>query len=209
MLYSQQILNALKAENENRVLFSFWTHFPDHDLNARKLADVSLEFCREYEVDFLKTMPNGMYAIEDYGCEVDFSQVSKGGVATVEYTPIEAVEDWQKIRPLSLTQGALKRELDSLSHILSKIERTPVIFTVFSPMTIASKLSKGRIYDHIKAGRKPELIHAALTSIAGDVSKLCEAAIRAGATGVFYAHQDTDRTLINADNFADCVVPYD
>lgn len=209
MFYNQEILNALKVEDEKRALFSLWTHFPDHDQNAKKLADVSLDFWREYQVDFLKTMPNGMYAIEDYGCEIDFSQISKGGVATVEYTPFEVVEDWHKIDVVSLSQGALKRELDSLSQILKKIGNTPVIFTVFSPMTIASKLSKGRIYDQIKSGHKLELIHSALALIAKDVAKLCKAAIRSGATGVFYAHQDTDRTLVNSDTFADFIVPYD
>lgn len=209
MYYDREIRSAFRMQDGNRVLFSFWTHFPDDDLNAQKLANMSLEFWREYQVDFLKTMPNGMYAIEDYGCEIDFSQISKGGVASVEKTPFQVVEDWTKLTSIPPSHGALKRELDSLSIILEKIENTPVIFTVFSPMTIANKLSRGRIYDQIKLGHNLEIIHSALSVIANDVARLCEAAISLGATGVFFAHQDTDRTLLDLDTFTDYVVPYD
>ncbi len=210
MNYNQEVRSVFGLEAEDRrPLFSFWTHFPEIDLDARKLARASLDFHQQYQVDFLKTMPNGMYAIEDYGCDIDYSEVSKGGVASITYTPFHTVEDWSKLKSAPPTQGALKRELESLSLILNKIGKTPVIFTVFSPMTILNKLSQGRIYEQIKKREKLDLIHSALALIAHDVRQLCDAAIESGATGVFFAHQDTDRQILDLDTFNDFAVQYD
>jgi uroporphyrinogen decarboxylase len=209
MFYSEYICKALRVSEPTRPLFSFWTHFPNDDLNARLLADASLDFCRTYRPDFLKTMPNGMYGVEDYGCEIDYSGISQGGVATIEFTPFSEVEDWAGIEEVHLGRGALRRELDSLSYILAEIGAVPVIFTVFSPMTIAGKLSKGKIYHQIRTGTELELIHRALALIAADVAALSREAIRLGAIGIFFAHQDTDRNKVDADIFSDFVVPYD
>ena len=32
---------------------------------------------KKYDFDFVKTMNNGMYAIEDFGCTVDYSEIVK------------------------------------------------------------------------------------------------------------------------------------
>ncbi len=209
MYYDPKIRSLFGLEKETRPLYSFWTHFPGDDLDQHKLSEASLSFSEQYQIDFLKTMPNGMYAIEDYGCDIDYSEIRAGGVASITYTPYQSVEDWSKLKSASICKGALKRELESLRLILEKIGKTPVIFTVFSPMTIINKLSQGRIHQQISAGEKLDEIHSALTLIAKDVRTVSEAAIDMGAAGVFFAHQDTDHHLFNLDDFNNFVVQYD
>ena len=45
------------------------------------------------------------------------------------------------------------------------------------------------------------LRYGALALIAADVAALSREAIRLGATGIFFAHQDTDRSKVDADIF--------
>lgn len=190
-------------------LFSFWTHFPNEDLDADSLADATIRLQQEFDLDFIKTAPNGMYAIEDLGVDLDFSDVPNGGVAKVVQTPYEATVDWNKLPDGDIERGALARELRSLKLIRKSVPDVPIIFTVFSPMTIAAKLSQGRIHGQIAEGGHRDVIHTALGRIARTVSAYCEAAIAAGADGVFFAHQDTGRNLLSYDDFSEYVAPYD
>lgn len=106
-------------------------------------------------------------------------------------------------------KGALTCELESLRLILEKIGNTPVLFTAFSPMTIASKLTRGGVYRQVKDRENVQYLHAALEMIAADVRHLSEEAIALGAKGVFFAHQDTGRIHFNYDDFSEFVRPYD
>ncbi len=203
------IQDVFRSRESNTPLFSFWTHFPDDDLDPGRLAEATVRLQKEFNLDFVKTAPNGMYAVEDYGLEIDFSEVFSGGVARVASTPFETVEDWAKLPSLDIFSGALERELRSLRQVRASLPDVPVIFTIFSPMTIAAKLSRGRIHQHIVNGRDPTLIHAALGRIADTASRYAAAAIDAGADGIFFAHQDTGPNLLSHDDFSAYVAPYD
>ena len=69
----QKIKNVLKGDDIGGVAFGFWTHLPGIDLDPVRLAEETYKFYKKYDIDFVKTMNNGMYASEDYGCEIDYS----------------------------------------------------------------------------------------------------------------------------------------
>ncbi|QRM35153.1 hypothetical protein JO965_39880 (plasmid) [Microvirga sp. VF16] len=163
----------------------------------------------EFDLDFVKTAPNGMHAVEDYGVKIDFSEVPEGGVARLVSTPFETVEDWSKLPEINIHAGALGRELQSLRLVRAALPHVPVVFTVFSPMTLAAKLSRGKIYEHIAEGTNAALIHSALVKLSQTVAQYSAAAIEAGADGVFFAHQDTGRHLLAYDDFSEYVAAYD
>ncbi|NBE09065.1 uroporphyrinogen decarboxylase family protein [Paragemmobacter ruber] len=190
-------------------MFSFWSHFPDADLDADRLAEATIDFQRAFDLDFVKTAPNGMYAVEDLGVQVDFSDVPQGGVAKVTETPYATPDAWLRLPEADLARGALARELRALRLMRAAMPGVPIVFTVFSPMTIASKLSRGRIHAQIAERVSLEAVHVGLDRIARSVSALSQAAIEAGADGVFFAHQDTGRDLLSYDDFCEFVVPYD
>ncbi|MFN7051555.1 MAG: uroporphyrinogen decarboxylase family protein, partial [Gemmobacter sp.] len=209
MQYSAALRSIFGTKDGAAPLFSFWSHFPDADLDADRLAEATVAFQREFDLDFVKTAPNGMYAIEDLGVQVDFSDVPRGGVATVTETPYDAPEAWLRLPEADLTRGALARELRALRLMRAAMPGVPIVFTVFSPMTIAAKLSRGRIHAQIAERVALDAVHVALDRIARSVSALSQAAIEAGADGVFFAHQDTGRDLLSYDDFCEFVAPYD
>ena len=56
-------------------------------------------------------MNNGMYPIEDFGCEIDYSESAKGGVAKVTKTPVKEAADWLKLTPCPITEDVYKRQV--------------------------------------------------------------------------------------------------
>ena len=151
MTKKERIQAAIAGEKPDKLPYSFWTHLPGIDLNPELLAEKTYEFYKKYDIDFIKTMNNGMYAIEDFGCEIDYSDIAKGGVAKVTKTPIHEAKDWHELKPCSVKEGSLARELKGLKLILDKVknEDVPVIFTIFSPLTTANKLSGNTLLQFI------------------------------------------------------------
>lgn len=107
---NQRILAALKGESVDHIPFSFWTHMAGGDLDPELLAAKTYEFYREFNLDFIKTMNNGMYSVEDYGCILDQSQVKSGGITRLADTPVKTAADWRGVTVRDISQGALGRQ---------------------------------------------------------------------------------------------------
>lgn len=210
MTKRERIKAAVNGARPDKLPYSLWTHLPGIDLDPVLLAEKTYEFYKTYDVDFIKTMNNGMYAIEDFGCTVDYSEIEKGGVAKITSTPVKEASDWSKLAPCSFTEGSLKRELTSLKIILEKTakEDVPVLFTVFSPITTADKISGKKLLTHIREGHGKE-VKQALTIITETTMKLAEQAIRLGADGIFYASQMSSYDTMTAKEYEEYGKPYD
>lgn len=205
----ERLQNAIKGEEVDTIPYGFWTHFPGIDLDPDRLAENSYNFYKKYDIDFIKMMSNGMYATEGYGCSCDFSEINKGGVAKIVGTPVKTYEDWASIEPISIEKGALKRELISLEKLLSLVKgEAPILFTIFSPLTTAQKLSNGKILSHIRQG-ETTLIHHALDAIAKTTALLTQRAIEMGASGVFLATQLCRSDVMNEKEYVEFGKPYD
>jgi uroporphyrinogen decarboxylase len=209
MRYSDTIRQVFGSRLGEAPLFSFWSHFPGEDHDPDRLAAATIAFQHRYDMDFVKTAPSGMYAVEDMGVRIDGSAVASGGVARLTETPYVTAEAWAQLPEPDPTRGALARELQSLRLIRAALPDVPILFTLFSPITLASKLSFGRVHNQIAARSGTQTLHAALGRLARGTAALARAAIDAGATGVFFAHQDTGRHLTTYDDFSEFIAPYD
>lgn len=206
----QRVFAAVNGETPDRLPYSLWSHLPGIDLDPERLAEETYNFYKTYDVDFIKTMNNGMYAIEDFGCKIDYSEIEKGGVAHVTKTPVQDTSDWAKLKVCPFTEGSLARELKSLTLLLEKVkeEDVPVIFTVFSPITIADKLSDKKMLDHIRDGYG-EAVKKALEVITETTAALAKEAIRLGADGVFFASQMSTYDSMKVEEYLEYGKPYD
>lgn len=204
-----KVQKAIKGEAVDSVPFSFWSHYPKIDRAPEEIAQKTYDNFKRYDLDFIKTLNNGMYSVEDYGSEIDFSEVFKGGVAKIEKSPVIDSEDWKNIEKISIEEKALSRELEYLERLLDKVDgEAPVIMTIFSPFTTAYKLSEGRILDHIKTDDQG-YVHQALENIAQTTAELSQKAIELGAAGVYFASQMSSYDKTEEDVFKEYGVPYD
>lgn len=189
MTKTERVRAALCGEKTDHIPFSFWTHMAGFDLDPELLAQKTYEFARSHDIDFIKTMNNGMYSVEDFGCTLDQSQVKNGGVTKLASSPIHSVQDWAKICEKDIHTGALGRELTSLRSLLEKVNgEIPVVFTIMSPMTTAEKLSGGSVIDHLLDGHE-DMVLPALEAITATTCKLAEEVVHMGAAGIFFASQ--------------------
>ncbi len=69
----ERVRAALRCDTVDRPPYSFWTHFPGIDLDPVRLAQSTITFARELDLDFVKAMPNGQFCTEDWGVVSDFS----------------------------------------------------------------------------------------------------------------------------------------
>lgn len=210
MTKKERIQAVIRGEKPDKLPYSFWSHMPGTDLDPEAIAQKTYEFYKKYDFDFVKTMNNGMYAIEDFGCQVDYSEIVKGGVAEVVSTPIHTPEDWLKLQVCPCTQGSNARELRHLKLVLEKLEgeEVPVIFTAFTPITIADKLCGGKLMSFINEGHG-EAVKEALDVITETTCQLVSAAIDLGADGIFLASQMSTYDKCTAQQYLEYGKPYD
>lgn len=189
MTPSELVRATLAGAATPRPPYGFWTHYPGTDLDPDAIARETVAFARAIRQDFVKAMPNGLYATEDWGVRPDFSEIAGGGAAKVAATPITTPQDWARIRRLDPEAGALGRELRHLALLVGALgPDVPVLATVFSPVTTARKLSAGAFAAH--AGSHRHLVRAALDEIAATTAAFSARAIALGCAGVFFAVQD-------------------
>ena len=204
----ERVKAALRSETVDRPPYGFWTHLPGIDLDPQRLADATSAFAARYDMDFIKSMPNGLYCVEDWGCVCDYGDIERGGVATVVRPAVSAHADWDNLARLDVTRGAFGRELEHLASLVQRVgPGVPVLATVFSPLTIAGKLSNGASRAH--AGEYPDTLKRGLDLIADVTAAFARAALERGCAGIFLALQEATRSAYDERAYLELGVPYD
>src|SRR4029078_9494204 len=83
----------------------------------------------------------------------------------------------------------------------------PVLATVFSPLTIAGKLSNGVSRSH--AGEHADALKRGLELIADVTAAFARAALARGCAGIFLALQEATRSAYDERAYLELGVPYD
>ncbi len=208
MTKRERVHAALAGEPVDRIPISFWRHFPDCDLDPMALAEALVAFHRRYDLDFIKVMPNGVYGVEDWGCEIAYQGGSSGARTCVRHA-VRRIEDWDRLRPLDPSARALARELTCLRALCAaRGDDAPVLQTIFSPFTLARKVAGPDLVGETMA-RDPDRLHAALGVISATVEAYVGACLDAGAGGIFFASQTATPEVMRLEAHERFVEPYD
>lgn len=201
MKKTERVRAALRGETLDRPPFSFWTHLPGIDLDWQRIAEETAAFQARFDLDFVKSMPNGFYCVEDWGADVDFSGIAAGGVGQVTSSPIAAPDDWHRIGRIDVLDGAHGRELRHLERLRALVgPDVPILATVFSPITIAAKLSRDLHRTHLR--ESPQAVLDAIARIAEVTSDFARAAVARGCAGIFFALQDAAHAAFTPEEYA-------
>ena len=196
MTHRQRIEAVLAFKETDRVPYSMWMHFPNRDRHPRRLAELSLELQRRYDLDFVKFMPFGLYTTVDYGIDLDvFPGFANPPVARKPL--IEKVEDWDKIRFMPGVEGEYAIVLEA-QRILSSMtnDRVPFLQTVFSPMTTAAKMCTPKtLVEHIR--QDPARVRRVLEMITDATLQFVRASMALGADGLYFATQMSTTDVID------------
>ncbi len=203
----ERIQAAIKRQPTDRPPYAFWRHFPDVDRSPAALAQSTLRFHERYGSDFLKITPAGGYAVEDWGC-VESDEVLPDGHRGCASHAVNAPEDWRKIRPVKMESTGWASHVETLIRcVVDRRVDCPTMPTVFSPLSLARKLSGDRLnYD---LAENPQAVTDALEAITETVLAFADACFREGAEGFFYSVQAASAAFHSEDEYRRFGEPYD
>lgn len=198
--HRDRLENCLADGSLDRPPVALWRHFPVDDQTPDGLASATVHFQRAYDFDFVKVTPSSSFSVRDWGAADEWRGAVEG---TRDYTrqAIQEPEDWEKLRVLDPRQGALGNQLECLRLTTAELDPdTPVIQTVFSPLSQAKNLvGREKLLVHLR--RYPEALHAGLKTIAQSTGRFIEAAHEMGIAGVFYAVQHAQYGLLSEGEY--------
>jgi uroporphyrinogen decarboxylase len=209
MTRRERIQAALNREPVDRIPYAVWRHFPAVDRSAAGLAQATLRFHERYGSDFLKITPAGGYAVEAWGC-VEGDEVRPDGHRACARCAVREAGDWKTIRPLDPeTAPGYAEQIETIVRLGfdRRIADAPVVPTLFSPLSLARKLSGDRLSTDLR--EHPDLVTGALEAITETLIRFAERALTEGLAGIFYSIQAASRTLHTEDEYARFGEPYD
>lgn len=207
MSHRTRIEKAIALQKPDRMPFSLWMHFPNHDRSPRRLAEMSAFYQRELDLDFVKFMPYGLFSCVDYGLSLKiFPGFYTAPVA--EAPLVVRPRDWDVVKPVSGTEGEYAVVLEAQRLFLREVTDAPLVQTVFSPLTTALKLTtEGTLIEHIR--NHPQKVHDALEKITATAIQWASAAVDQGAAGLFMATQMSLKNQLTITEHRDFVKKYD
>ena len=204
----ERVYAAVHGEPVDRLPLSLWRHFHKQDQTPEGLAQATLDFARQYDLDLIKVTPSGLYGIEDWGASIKQSS-DDDTPPRLKRPVIETPGDWRELVALSVEEGSLGRGLQALRAIRAGLSHddTPVLMTIFSPLTLAYKMAGDAVLEHLR--QHPSDLHFGLAIIAETTARYGLAALNAGADGVFFATQLARSDMVTPDEYRDFGERYD
>jgi uroporphyrinogen decarboxylase len=204
----ERVYAALQGEPVDRVPLSLWRHFHKQDQTPAGLASATLAFYRKYDFDLIKLTPSGLYGIEDWGAQIGPSK-DDDEPPRLKKPVIKDPEDWRHLTALSPTEGSYGDALEAIRLIRDQLNKddAPVLMTIFSPMTLAHKMAGDALLEHIETHSTD--LQIGLATIAETTSRFADAALEAGADGIFFASQFSRSDMLSEKTCLSFVVRYD
>ena len=138
--------------------------------------------------------------VTDYGVKHDYQGSLMGDRVYLEYV-IKKIEDWDRIKPLDINRGTYGWHLEALRMIIKQKEpETPVIVTMFDPLSIAAYLAGDDIcLSHLHS--YPERVEPAIQALTETSANFARAAINAGADGIFLSTRFASYELMSEQEY--------
>jgi uroporphyrinogen decarboxylase len=208
----ERVEAALNRADVDRVPISLWKHYHLQDRAPGQLAEVTLALYRQFDFDLIKLTPSGLYPVQDWGATIQFGRDDDFLPLAVQPI-IQTAEDWTTLPRLDVNRGALRRELETIQHVVAGLDgEAPFMMTIFSPLNIAYKLcgdkvSGERVVAYMR--QSPQALHAGLAVIRDVVIQYAAACMEAGAPGIFFATQMATNDLMTRAEFEEFGRAYD
>ena len=140
---------AIAGQATDRTPIAFWRHFPGDDQAPETLAVATIAFQRRWDFDFVKVTPASSFEIKDWGAQ-DVWLGNIEGTRKYVHHPIEQPGDWKGLKALDPRSGALGEQLRCLKQIVEGLPDTPVIQTIFNPLSQAKNLAGDRLMTDLR-----------------------------------------------------------
>jgi uroporphyrinogen decarboxylase len=191
MTRTERVRAAVQGEPVDRLPICFWHHFQPAG-SGRKLAEATIRFFDEtFDLDIAKVMPDLPYPFP--------------------HKSIQEPGDWRLLEPLDKERSRFfNQRVEAVQVLRDELGYdTPIIMTVFSPLTEAFYFTADRERFFAHAQESPAVVHEALSVIAQNLRDHIQDVIRAGADGVFLALQGCSTDVMSEAQYREFGRPYD
>ncbi|KWX75913.1 uroporphyrinogen-III decarboxylase [Paenibacillus riograndensis] len=213
----------LSGERADRPIVSGWRHFIDKEQNADDLAGATIAFTRQYDWDWVKINPRATYLAEAWGNEYDFGHYQTVFPRQLTTVVPAAARLWQLEAKKATQSPPLLEQLEAVAKIRRGLPDTPLIQTVFSPLTVLLFIvgRSAYVYPTVFGIEQPVTLeslfqehraaaHHALHAIALTMADYVQELKRAGSDGLFYAVTGTAHPgMFDEASFNEFSRPYD
>lgn len=206
--HRERIEHCLAGEEPDRVPLALWRHFPVDDQSPETLANATINFQRTFDLDIIKVSPASSYCLRDWGVKDEWLGAPEG---TREYSGhlIKLPEDWEKLPVLDPDKGSLGNQISCLRILFNEYgPGTPIIQTIFNPLSQAKNLiGKDNIVPFLRM--YPDALHTGLKIITETTIKFIEEIKLTGISGIFFAVQHAQHSLLTIDEYEEFGKFYD
>jgi uroporphyrinogen decarboxylase len=186
---TERVQAALIGAHVDRVPICFWHHFIPEGSGTR-MAELTMEFfCRKFDLDIVKIMPDLPYPAPEQ--------------------TITFANQWSNLPDLGLDTPMFQQQLICIRALRSELGKDfPLILTIFSPLTQTFRfVGKTQAIAHARAN--PLAFEQGLATVATNLSLLANAAIEAGASGIFFSSMGATNIDFTPLEYARFGRPYD
>lgn len=213
----------LSGKLADRPIVSGWHHFLDKEQSATDLAEATIDFAHQYDWDWIKINPRATYLAEAFDNTYDFHDY-RWVFPRQRHAVIQKPADVWSIEEVDVTESApLQEQLEAVQLIREGLPETPIIQTVFSPLTILMFLTGNSSYiNQTMYGSEAPVdfkqlletersgVHHALHAIAVTIANYVKDLEKIGVDGLFYAVTGTAHPkLFDEATFNEFSRPYD
>ncbi len=189
MTPGERVHAAVKGEPVDRVPFCFWHHFKPEGSGERLAAFTMEFFVEKFHLDIAKIMPDLPYPAPEQ--------------------PLVEAEQMRFLPRLNLDTPMFAEQLVCIRALRSRLGRDyPILLTLFSPLTYALRFM-GKQKAIAEAHKNPDPFEEGLGTIAANLRRLMEAAIEAGASGIFFSCMGATTADFTREEYARFGRPYD
>jgi uroporphyrinogen decarboxylase len=208
MSKKERIQAALTGKDVDRTPVGFWRHWPGDDQHEDSLVEVTLEFQRQYDLDFIKMPVSSTYCVNDYGVKYEYQGSPAGDRVYLERGIIKP-EDWSRLKPLNIRKGTYGWYFNALRRVVqNRPEGVPVIATVFNPVTMAFYLA-GPETALVHMRQYPDLVKQGLQALIQTCAGFVREIIAEGADGIFLSTQAATFEMMNYQEYQEFGRPGD
>ena len=196
--------SILKSQKKT---IAFWRHEPVLDQNPYDLSAATLDFHQVVGGDFIKLTPSGTYQASALGLK-DSWEGDLLGRRNITFRPVRKKSDWFRLKHIGLGEQE-HNCLHASELIISNLDHdTPLLATVFSPLTQAIQLA-GIEYVVFCIEHAPDELSRGLEILAQRTQYLIECYKSIGVLGIYYVSQHHLKSIFPCPELPAFINSYD
>lgn len=213
---------VLAGEPADRPLVSAWRHHRDSEHPGGTLAQWTIDFVRQWDLDWVKLNPRATYYAEIWGNRYRYGDYETRDIPRQSGVAVNSLDDMARVEPRPTSQ-VLAEQVEFTRDVHEGLPELPVLQTLFSPLSTLIQMSGLSYYPGKPVfgqasgltleqllGADPALTHAALQAITDTYVNYLHQLTAAGADGIFYAITATAHPEITTpETFAEFSERYD